>query len=207
MEINSEKISDLIARIKTDDLSAFGELYDVFSKQIYGKCLFVLKDSDLAHDATHDTFLKVLAKINQLQDSTKFIGWMNRLCYNVCMDIFRELTKESEQNQIFVSEIEEMIHDLDSIYKSDKLKIHLRQLISELKEIDRLVITMYYWDEMSVREIANELALSESAIKMKLKRTRESLHHKLDYIISTNEISTLLWFAIFSKSFCDQNSY
>lgn len=183
ISLNSDDCNRIVSKLQAEDLTGLGELYDHLNQSIYGKCFFILKNEDAAHDAVHDIFLKVLKQIHQLKDPIKIVGWVNRLCYNHCMDIHRQSSKDRKNEDLqYKSDAEELIVQFDEINKDEKLRVHLSTLINELKEIDRTVILLHYWEGYTIHEIAEELSLSDSAVKMKLKRTRESLHSKLESI-------------------------
>lgn len=187
----------LVTRLQNEDTNALGELYELIGKKIYNRCLFILKDSDLANDALHDVFLKVFGRIKSIKDNTKLEAWTNTICYNHCMDFFRDKLKEKESN--LSSEIHEysenLILTIEAYKHSEDLNANLKSALNDLKEIDRLILVMHYWEGQSISEIADALDLGESAVKMKLSRSREKLKTNLKNNGHT-QLLELLIFAI-----------
>ena len=172
---------ELVQRLKCDDLSALGELYELLSKKIYNRCFFILKDQDLAEDATQDVFLKAFSRVKTLKDDAKIEPWLNRMAYNYCIDKIREIKREREEvNQVESREqLTDFIDELEEISESQRFVAELKAEIELLSESERLIIMLYYWEGLQVSEIAAQLELGESAVKMKLSRTRTKLKDRL----------------------------
>lgn len=168
---------ELILRLKNQDVKALGELFDLLGTSIFNRCMFILKDRMLADDATQDIFLKAFTRIKSLKDQSKLESWVNTICYNHCMDLLRQKKHYSDSEPVDVSNIEEnsILEDIDRLQKEAKIQESLQELLSELKEIDRLVIVMHYWEGKTLAEISEELNIGLSAVKMKLVRLRDRL--------------------------------
>lgn len=174
--------SQLVERLKSEDISALGELYEILSKKIYNRCFFILKDQDLAEDATQEVFLKAFSQIKSLKQDLKIGGWLNRMAYNYCIDLIRKNQKEIDKtNQVLDrDELTSFIEEIDEINNSEHYKAILKQELAQLSESERLVIILYYWEGNSISEIAAQMALGESAVKMKLSRTRSKLKERME---------------------------
>jgi len=175
---------DLVKRLKRDDLSALGDLFELLGKSIYNRSLFMLKNEALASDAVQEILLKAFQRIKTLKEEDKLEAWINRLTYNYCIDHFR---KEKKLNETSISAVEnseefsfDLIDEIDRLQGLEELKEELSTHIEALKEVDRTVLMMYYWENYSVNEIAEIMQLSPSAVKMKLSRTREQLKTRLE---------------------------
>jgi RNA polymerase sigma-70 factor (ECF subfamily) len=171
----------LIVRLKQDDLSALGELYELLSKKIYNRCFFILKDQGLAEDATQEIFLKAFNQVKSLKENSKIEGWLNRMAYNYCIDQIRKNKKEKTENAQVESnqELVDFVEELDQITESEEYQAELKKELDKLSESERLIIMLYYWEGLQVSEISEQLNLGESAVKMKLSRTRTKLKDRL----------------------------
>lgn len=169
--------NELILRLKNQDVKALGELFDLLGTSIFNRCMFILKDRMLADDATQDIFLKAFTRIKTLKDQTKLESWVNTICYNHCMDLLRQKKYYSDNEPSEIHDFEEnsILEDIDLLQKEAKIQESLQELLSELKEIDRLVIVMHYWEGRTLSEISEELNIGLSAVKMKLVRLRDRL--------------------------------
>lgn len=185
--------TDIINRVKKNEVQALGQLYDGLNKLVYNKCLFILKDSELAKDATHDVFLKAFQKIDQITDPKKIEGWISRIVYNHCIDYFRSQKKLNDETEEFGYSLEKQ--DILTWDKDDDLHTNtkiLKQEIEKLNDTERLILVLYYWEEMSVNEIAESLNIGLSSTKMKLLRTRTKLRDNIENSRSFKLIVLLL---------------
>lgn len=185
--------TDIINRVKKNEVQALGQLYDGLNKLVYNKCLFILKDSELAKDATHDVFLKAFQKIDQITDPKKIEGWISRIVYNHCIDYFRSQKKLNDETEEFGYSLKKQ--DILTWDKDDDLHTNtkiLKQEIEKLNDTERLILVLYYWEEMSVNEIAESLNIGLSSTKMKLMRTRTKLRDNIENSRSFKLIVLLL---------------
>ncbi len=175
-----EEVKKIVSRIQADDLDAFGELYEVYANRIFRRCSFMLKNQSLAEDAVHDVFLKMLVKIKDLKSEIAFEAWFNRLVYNHCIDLLRKHQKLKEKpfedHDVNVQNRAMVVEQLE---ENRRLTDAMRFLLSQLDELDRTILAMYYWEGYTVVEISNSLEMGESAIKMRMKRTRDSIKEDL----------------------------
>ncbi len=179
--MDTEINTDLVVRLKKDDISALGELYELLSKKIYNRCLFILKDQGLAEDATQEIFLKAFARVKTLKEDSKIEPWLNRMAYNHCIDKIRKIKKEKTvENQIETeTELVDFLSELDEVNESEYYRKQLKAQIDLLSESERLILILYYWEGLQVSAIAEQLNLGESSVKMKLSRSRSKLKDQL----------------------------
>lgn len=181
---------DIITRLKRNEVKALGELYDGLNNIVYNRCLFILKDDELAKDATHDVFLKAFQNIDKLEDAEKIEAWISRIVYHHCIDYFRvekKLNEETEELK-YTFETESVFNFEDSDESQNNTEL-LKKEIDKLNDTDRLILVLYYWEGMSVNEIAEYLNLGLSSTKMKLMRTRNKLK---DNLTNNNTFQTVV---------------
>jgi len=155
------------------------ELYDRYEKRIYYKCISMLKDSEEARDLSHDIFITIFTKLDQFKGRSPLSLWIHTISVNSCL----RYIEKKKRIQVISQEADdaELISDdsLDQINEKQMLEIQLQdleKLLSEIKEEERLMIIMKYNDGLSIKEICSILQLGESAVKMKLKRSRDRLY-------------------------------
>lgn len=175
-----KKISDkvLIKHIlQSGETSLFGELYDRYANKVYRKCISMLKNKEDAQDLAHDILVKAFLNIAKFEGNSSFSTWIYAITYNQCIDFLR-----NKQKARFV----EFEHAPDALDREDNTEIEEKEifeieverltiLIHELSEEDRAILLMKYQDDMSVEDIRRVWQLSNSAVKMRLKRARDRL--------------------------------
>nr|WP_255785290.1 RNA polymerase sigma factor [Membranihabitans maritimus] len=165
------------AYLNTHDQKYFTGLYRRYSNKVYAKCLFLLKNEDLAEDATHDIFIKLLLNLSKFSNKARFSTWLYSITYNFCIDLLRKRKK------INVVEIEDNLlndesEEEDSISDAEILEMKIEQLerlMDQISDDEKIILLMKYQDDMSIKEIANHFDIGESAIKMRIKRSKERL--------------------------------
>lgn len=155
------------------DADRFAVLYDRYTTKVFQKCVSMTRDRDLAKDLTHDIFLKTFLNLPKFDHRSKFGTWLYSITYNYCLDALRRNQRHREE------EIDERIEaGLPQDERSEEQLMALKaqglaQVLQELDPADRALLLMKYQDDLSVLEIQGILALSESAVKMRLLRARE----------------------------------
>jgi len=158
--------------LETQDANYFSLLYKRYSNKIYSKCISLLKDEAMAHDATQDVFMKIFLNLAKFSERSKFSTWVYSITYNYCIDFIR---KKKKEKNIFSDELENAPEQVEDVSDNELLEIEVSRLKVVLQNIpigDKAILLMKYQEEMSIKEIAEALDKSESAIKMKIKRAK-----------------------------------
>jgi RNA polymerase sigma-70 factor, ECF subfamily len=164
------EISLVIENIKRGDKKAFDVLVEQYYGELYHTALGVLHSGWDAHDICQETFLKVYASINTLKDTNKIRPWMYKILVNKCNDYFRKNKKISNWNyDQYNGFIEYEREDLIDLFKA----------LSLLKEDTRIVIALRYFQDMSLKEIANIIGCPEGTVKSRLSYGLKDLKHSM----------------------------
>ena len=174
----SKKLSDkeLIAQIiETNNTLLFSTLYDRYSKKIYNKCLGFAKSEDEAKDLTQDVFLKLFTKLNSFKGKSKFSTWLYSFTYNFCVNYVNR-DKGRKLNDISDSlENHEYYLEEEDIADEDLFEMKVSKLENAIENIDpeeKAILLLKYQDDVLIKDLQNLLGISESAVKMRLKRAR-----------------------------------
>lgn len=159
--------------LETQASVCFSLLYSRYASKIYGKCISMLRDEAMAQDATQEIFTKIFLNLSSFGGKAKFSTWVYSITYNYCIDYIR---RKKKQVALFTDDIERAPDIVDEVPDEALLAMEVKQLRTVLDHIpagDRAVLLMKYQDELSIRDIAEILNNSESAIKMKIMRAKE----------------------------------
>ena len=168
----------LIERIKSGDQSAFAQLISDHKNYVYSICIGILKDSFEAEEATQDSFLKFYRSASKIDLKVKMRTFLYKIAYRTALDYLRKRKR--------VVSLDNSYHDVpsdvlsESMIQEDDNKRFLLMALSELKSDEAAIVTMFYFKELNIKEIAEITGLSLSNIKVKLLRSRK----KLSIIIS-----------------------
>jgi RNA polymerase sigma factor (sigma-70 family) len=176
----TDKLSDeeIVERVlKNGDRQGLELLYDRYSGKIFHKCLSLIKDREAAKDCTHDIMVKVFMNLSNFKGKSAFSLWVHSITYNYCMDYLHK-QKRIEYNDYSESAYENLANDDEGLELKILQDVQLTQLervFDLLNPDERMLLMMRYQDGMSVKHIAETLHVGESAIKMRLKRSRDRL--------------------------------
>ncbi|WP_083940639.1 RNA polymerase sigma factor [Rudanella lutea] len=152
----------------------FDALYIRYQSKVISLCSRYTKRQEDAKDLSQDLFLKVLARLDSFSGTARFSTWVYSVTQNLCYDHLRrqdkiliEVVEESEflQMNLAAAENEE----------SFACPEQLRKSMETLNNQERKFIRQHYFDQLSIRDMAQQNQLSESAVKMRLMRARGRL--------------------------------
>ncbi len=159
--------------IETQKNVFFEQLYERYVDKVYRKCLSFVKDRAKAEDFTHDIFIKLIVRLGSFKESSKFSTWLFSITYNYCMDQIRFEKKMAESDLDDEMDIaDEESEDIEEMAMEAQ---QLRKALDSISPDERSILLMKYQDDFSIKEIADTFNLTESAVKMRLKRTKEKL--------------------------------
>ena len=171
------------AVLETGDNEYFGEIYDRYSDKVYGKCILMVKDLTLAQDLTQDILVKAFTKLSTFQGKSSFGTWLYQVTYTHCIDYIRK-NKNIYKEELQEDKIEDVNtddSDMDGVHEKVLLEMkiqYVKEILDNMKAEERSLILMKYQDNMSIAELSEMLELSQSAVKMKLKRTRDKIRKR-----------------------------
>ncbi|MCB0645848.1 MAG: sigma-70 family RNA polymerase sigma factor [Saprospiraceae bacterium] len=154
----------------------FEILYQRYSGKVYAKCLTILNDNFLAMDAMQDIFMKVMLSISTFKSKAKFSTWLYSITYNFCIDETRRRKKRMMAGEEEIEKLTDTLEDEDLIEDERLISVkvdHMKEILGEMKEIDKSMLLMKYQDDLSIKEIVDITNKTESAVKMQLKRAKE----------------------------------
>lgn len=159
--------------LRTQRQDYFSMLYRKYADKVYRKCITLLKDQGLAEDATQEIFVKIMLSLANFNEKAQFSTWVYSITYNFCIDIIR---KQKKTKNLFVDDIERAPDVADEIpdefLRSMEVK-RLKIVLDTIPTDDHAILLMKYQDDMSIKDIAEGMGKTESAVKMKIKRAKE----------------------------------
>ncbi|WP_338871642.1 RNA polymerase sigma factor [Spirosoma sp. SC4-14] len=157
----------------TSTQDSFETLYKRYVDKVYQKCLSITKDSDAAQDYTQDIFIKVFNKLDSFQNRSSFSTWLYSISHHYCLDQLR-LGKRLSTETIS-DETESSVSEPDTINSVENRLQALEVIMNSLPAEEVKLLRLKHEEGLSIREISQQYQLSESAVKMRLKRTRDKL--------------------------------
>ncbi|RXI96186.1 sigma-70 family RNA polymerase sigma factor [Anaerobacillus alkaliphilus] len=174
---------DLVERLKRKEEAAVIEMMNKYGDSLLRTAILLVKDPHLAEEIVQDTFVMAYQKIYQLHDEQKLKSWLLMITTNGCRARMRKwswknifLHQEQEQEDHLIDEHELLPEEtLIATWRDQQL----REAITLLPYHYREVITLYYFQELTVKEIALLIKENENTVKTRLARARALLKVEL----------------------------
>jgi len=173
-----QTISDLVHAAKLEDQHAFRQLLDLHWNELYGFMIKRTENENDAEDLCLQAFSKAFDKIETYDNKFTFSTWLTSIAKNLHVDLIRKektlLYESTDVNEVGREVIDETLGPEDQLIRSQNLDKLLQQIRS-LKPIYRDVIQLRFFQELSHKEIATQLGLSLSNVKVRLLRAKKLL--------------------------------
>ena len=173
-----QTISDLVYAAKQEDQHAFRQLLDLHWNELYGFMIKRTENENDAEDLCLQAFSKAFDKIETYNDEFTFSTWLTSIAKNLHVDLIRKektrLHQSTDVDEVGRDVIDETLGPEDQLIRSQNLDKLLQQVRS-LKPIYRDVIQLRFFQELSHKEMATQLGLSLSNVKVRLLRAKKLL--------------------------------
>ncbi len=173
---------ELIRQASAGSQDAITELYNRTYNAVYHTAHSLIKDEDTVLDIVQDSYIKGFQSLDTLENPENYQAWMKRIAINKAKDwlkkkkpvLFSELESDDD-TQSFDFRDERLEHLPEEIIDRQETTRLINEILNNLSEDQRMVIGMYYYEQMSVREIAQILSISENTVKSRLNYGRKKI--------------------------------
>lgn len=147
------------------------EIYEGYFEKVYKTAYYILKNEELAKDATHDTFIKVFKNFGKINRQSKINTWITTIATRTAIDIYnknkRQITYEFQEEN-YVSNADEFN------YMKDELESYLDNIPPEQKQI----LILKYVEDLTEKEIAKRLFIKLGTVKSRIFRAKQKLYEQ-----------------------------
>ena len=170
-------IKELVLSAKNGNKKAFDKLYELTHNDVWYNCLSLLKDEENAKDIMQETYITAFLKLDTLNDEQKFCGWITSIAVNKCKNKLKGKVEYQIDDEVLITEAEtdELMLPEEYITKAEKRKVLLQIMEDTLSFNQYQTVLMFYFDEMSISEIAQGLEISEGTVKSRLNSSRAKM--------------------------------
>ena len=178
-----DSMNELVSRVINGDKQAFEAIYQATYRQVYYTCMSFLKNEQNAQDIMQDTYITAFTHMQQLENPERITAWINRIAVNKCKDFLAKYMPEEFREDVFESDVlEENENFLPENYviNIEKRKIVLKIMRENLSPIQYQTILLYYYDEMSVSEIASCMNCPEGTVTYRLSSARGKIKRAVE---------------------------
>ena len=181
------ELKALIEKCRAGDPDAQEKLVMETQNRVYYHCKKFLKNEEDAQDAAQDVLIAMITSLDKLREPAAFWGWVNSITARRCKFLLTRGTKEWQ-----IPEDEEGNSMLDSIETLDDQTVPdkaidnaetqrlIMNIVDSLPPEQRMTVTFFYYDEMSVKAIAETMKVSEGTVKSRLNYARKSIRDEVE---------------------------
>jgi RNA polymerase sigma factor (sigma-70 family) len=166
--VNPDSETNLVEAAQKGDIDSFGLLYEKYYGSIAALAFSILTDRQLAEDAAQETFAAACFNIGSLKSKDKLAPWLAGICRNISKQILRTIS-------IRPTAIEEVNMPVSSQGDADNQQDGIKKALENLKEAEKELIVMRYFDNLPYDRIASVLDISEQAVHGRLIRTKRKI--------------------------------
>ena len=178
----------LIRKILSGDDAAFSILVEKYQKSVHALAWRKIQDFHHAEEIMQDTFLRAYKKLPTLKNPDQFAGWLHVIANRLCIDWMR--SQKSVMQSLEDTPIEEVekssyVHHISEQRMTERTEHYhelVKRLLEKLPENERAVVTLFYLDEMSTREIGRFMGVSVNTITSRLQRARKRLQTDPEFL-------------------------
>ncbi|GGD43745.1 DNA-directed RNA polymerase sigma-70 factor [Muriicola marianensis] len=167
---------ELIQRTLEGDRQAFEALVDRYKHMVYTLAVRMLRNREVAEEAAQDTFLKAYKGLETYQGGARFSTWLYKIAYHNCLDRLKKMSRRPSTTPLEYQRYDgRETGGIEEGLEYEDKKRSIRMAIERLSEKDAALISMFYYDELSIAEISVISDLSPENIKIRLYRSRKQL--------------------------------
>lgn len=172
MESSLQEHTDVVQAVLAGQKERFAQIIDDHKSLVYSILLRMTDDHEEANDLAQEVFVKVYRQLKQFQGKSKLSTWIYKITY------FHGLSHLKKQKRWVGEEYyshAESDEDIESDIAVNEMKGHISDCIGQLKPLERTAISLFYLDELSVKDVAEIMNISESYVKVTVHRAKKNL--------------------------------
>ncbi len=175
--MGQKKDQHYIDAVINGDTRAYSILVDRYKHMVFTLAARFLKNHEDAEEIAQDVFVKAYAALSTFKGDSKFSTWLYKIAYYRSLDILKkqkrglQISSIDSDTEYHLSSMENTLDNLEA----NERKLAIRSAINDLPHDDAVVITLHYFEELSLKEIAKIMSLEANTVKVRLYRSRKRL--------------------------------
>ncbi len=178
--------SELVALARSGDKDAFSQLIERYQQMVRRIALGMVAHEEIARELAQEALLQAYLSLDHLRDISRFKSWLYGIVLNVCRSYIRDQKVNPYSLEAMMGGMyRDLLYypspviDPEEIAEQRELHTIVLQAVQGLSPKDRAATLLFYYEQLSMREIAAILGVSLTAVKGRLHRAREQLRERL----------------------------
>lgn len=180
--MDKAELTTLVARAGQGDGDAFAQVYQASFQHVYYTAKKILRDEQQAQDITSEVYITAYQKISQLRDPGAFMGWLRQITAYKCANHMQKKKEVlyapagGEDDDSGLPDVEADISEQpDAVLEKASTKQIILDIINKLPEERRAVVLMFYFQQLTIPEIAAATGKAEGTVKSALNAARKQI--------------------------------
>jgi RNA polymerase sigma factor (sigma-70 family) len=175
------------------NVNAYAFLVERYKHMVFTLTIRIVKNREEAEEVSQDVFVKAYKNLKSFKGESKFSTWIYKIGYYASLDVVKK--NKRQINSINIDEFNEgnigsMQDGLKYLEAKERKKV-INDALLRLNEDEQVILTLYYFEEMPLKEISKVVNLSLENIKVKLFRARKKLFSLLKNVIEPRTINLI----------------
>lgn len=195
---DKEASDNLLERLRAGDDRAFGEFVRAETPRLFYTGVRLLGSEEAARDVVQETFEKAFKALGKFEGRSSLGTWLYRILINQCFMRLRKrgrkkeislekLMPEFDADHCRIEPLWALSDSVEEIVAKKEVRVQIRETIARLPETARNVLLLRDIEELSTKEVAEILEISEGSVKVRLHRARAALKKLLEPLYSVHE--------------------
>lgn len=170
---------ELVTLLKEGDQRYFAVFTSRYEKYILSKCRSYVKEKEVSEDLCQEVLIRVFIQLPKFRGEAKLTTWLYTIVHNTCIDYLRKNKNKKKIREVITQKIIEdigEITDFDEELPQEKTEEVLDELLEQMTPEEKLILLLKYKEKHHIKDIGLSLGISESALKMRLKRAKDRLN-------------------------------
>ena len=179
---------ELIQQVLNGKQQAYRLLVNQYKRYVFSAVIHIVGTTEEAEDCAQETFIKAYQNLEKFQFNSKFSTWLYRIAVNTAISKRRK--KKFHTTDITTVQLNDSVANSNTLQQLEQRK-YIQQAMSNLKEDDATILSLFYLKQLSLNEIADALQIEVNHAKVKLYRARKRMAEQMKLILP-NEAKTLI---------------
>lgn len=175
------------------NVNAYAFLVERYKHMVYTLAIRIIKNREEAEEVAQDTFVKAYKNLEKFKGDSKFSTWLYKIAYYASLDVVKRnkrFVNSENIDDLNDGDLGSMQDALEYLHEKERKKI-INDALLKLNEDERIILTLYYFEELPVKEISKVVNLSVDNIKTKLFRSRKKLATILKHVIEPRTVDLI----------------
>lgn len=168
----SNRDTELVTAVQNGDCTAFAQIVQRYSGQLYALAVRIVGRSDVAEDVVQEAMVKAYGAIDRFRGGCALSSWLYRITYNCAVSQLRKDSRLPYRSD--AGQLPDVVDDVTADFSEARI-LAMQKAVDSLPFDDRTLIHLFYTDDRSVSDCALIMNLSEGNVKTRLSRIRTRL--------------------------------